>query len=148
MIDDPNLDAQLRALSSATTVRFDAPSAGVAKRLESIRCALRRQPIPGPATDYLLVRVDEAEHWVALVGDTVVGTAPDATLRPASRFVSARHCRLHRGSGGWTVEDLGSKNGTLVNGQRVSLCSLCAGDAIQLADVTLILVGTEQPEEP
>jgi pSer/pThr/pTyr-binding forkhead associated (FHA) protein len=34
--------------------------------------------------------------------------------------VSARHCQFDREGEGWTVIDLGSKNGTFVNGRRVS----------------------------
>jgi hypothetical protein len=34
--------------------------------------------------------------------------------------VSRHHCRLTQGGGGYTIEDLGSTNGTFVNGQRLS----------------------------
>ncbi len=37
----------------------------------------------------------------------------------ADRTLSRAHLRLARSSGGWTVEDLGSRNGTFVDGRRV-----------------------------
>ncbi len=44
-------------------------------------------------------------------GDVVLGRLPDGGK------VSARHARLFQRSGQWWIEDLGSTNGTLVNGQ-------------------------------
>jgi DNA-binding NtrC family response regulator len=54
-----------------------------------------------------------------------------ATLKigvPDSRM-SALHARLQRILGGWVIEDLGSKNGTLLDGQRVTTSPL-ADDAL------------------
>ena len=137
-----DLATQLQALFRGDSASFAAPAAGIDQRLGTVRRALRRQALPNPASDYLLACFGGAEQWLPLTGDTVIGTAPDAGIRPASRFASARHCRLSRTVDGWSLEDLGSKNGVLVNGQQVERCSLCDGDAIQVADVTFILVGT------
>ncbi|MCS6872018.1 MAG: FHA domain-containing protein [Anaerolineae bacterium] len=76
--------------------------------------------------------------------------------------VSRHHCRLTRSGGGYTLEDLGSTNGTFINGQRISSARpLNSGDLIGLGEtVTLAyevsvfatdpsarppLVGTETP---
>lgn len=50
----------------------------------------------------------------------LIGTAPDCDIRIASPYVSARHCRLTFAAGCWTLEDLGSTNGSFVNGVRVT----------------------------
>ncbi len=48
--------------------------------------------------------------------------------------VSRHHCRLTRGGGGYTLEDLGSTNGTFVNGQRLTGARpLAGGDVVGLA---------------
>ena len=46
--------------------------------------------------------------------------------------VSSHHARLSLSGGEITVEDLGSKNGTLVNGEEVERATLQAGDVLQL----------------
>lgn len=57
--------------------------------------------------------------------------------------ISRRHARLWRGSGGYTLEDLGSTNGTYVNGQRLSSpYTLRSGDTIMFGEaVTLVFEG-------
>jgi predicted component of type VI protein secretion system len=52
--------------------------------------------------------------------DTTVGREKGCGLRIPSGTVSRRHCRLHFQDGYLTVEDLGSANGTYVNGHRVA----------------------------
>ncbi len=60
----------------------------------------------------------------SLVGTTLslgqapvlIGRAPECTLVLTDDFASGRHARLAPGPNGWTVEDLGSTNGTTLNG--------------------------------
>ncbi len=49
----------------------------------------------------------------------VVGRGPDASLPLSDEYVSTRHARFVPRDGDWYVEDLGSTNGTQVNGTRV-----------------------------
>ncbi|MFT7518253.1 MAG: putative tellurite resistance protein B-like protein, partial [Kiritimatiellia bacterium] len=44
--------------------------------------------------------------------------------------VSRRHCALELGPDGWLVRDLGSANGTLVNGERVTTRRLLGGEEL------------------
>ncbi len=57
--------------------------------------------------------------------------------------VSRHHCRLTQGAGGYTLEDLGSTNGTFVNGQRLTGArQLQPGEMIGLGEtVTLAYEG-------
>ncbi len=49
----------------------------------------------------------------------LVGRAEDCQLRPRSDLISRHHCALLVEEGFASVRDFGSKNGTLVNGERV-----------------------------
>ncbi|MBM4022746.1 MAG: FHA domain-containing protein [Planctomycetes bacterium] len=49
----------------------------------------------------------------------IIGSAAGCDLRVTSPYVSSRHCRLVHEQGRWTLEDLGSTNGTFVNGIRL-----------------------------
>jgi ABC-type multidrug transport system ATPase subunit/ABC-type multidrug transport system permease subunit len=60
--------------------------------------------------------------------------------------ISRRHAEIRRGDAGWTIADLGSKNGTRVNGERIheGPRALRTGDAIGIGRHTLrFLAGTE-----
>jgi len=61
--------------------------------------------------------------------------------------VSREHARFWRAAGGHLiVEDLGSANGTFVNGERIDRPAvLSVGDAVQLGGTTLVVHGGEQP---
>ena len=56
---------------------------------------------------------------VALGGRTVIGRSQACNLRVASASVSRRHCELRIGDDGVAVVDLGSSNGTFVDGDRL-----------------------------
>lgn len=54
---------------------------------------------------------------VPLAGTIIIGRSPDSDLVIADEFVSSSHARVVPTSDGFAVEDLGSTNGTRVNGQ-------------------------------
>jgi ABC-type multidrug transport system ATPase subunit/pSer/pThr/pTyr-binding forkhead associated (FHA) protein len=49
----------------------------------------------------------------------VIGRAPDCDLVVSALEASARHCQLTETEQGFVLEDLGSSNGTFVNGERI-----------------------------
>jgi pSer/pThr/pTyr-binding forkhead associated (FHA) protein len=49
----------------------------------------------------------------------VIGRQPDSDFVIDERTVSRRHAALRRVENGWLLEDLGSTNGTRINGKRV-----------------------------
>jgi hypothetical protein len=65
------------------------------------------------------------------------GTECELVLRDSR--VSRRHARLHARGGVLVLTDLGSTNGTRVNGHRVTELVLGAGDRIQVGDTTLVV---------
>ncbi len=68
-------------------------------------------------------------------GEYVLGRDPALELCIESSSVSRRHARLHIADGVAVLEDLGSKNGTFVNGQRATA-------AVRLSDRDQIVVGS------
>ncbi len=60
-----------------------------------------------------------------------VGRDPRCAVALDDPTVSARHARLEYRDGVWRVTDLGSTNGTFVNGRRVQQQTLRRGDVIQ-----------------
>ena len=57
------------------------------------------------------IRLLEPEH--------LVGRAPNCSLRINERYVSAQHAVVRWVDGHWEVKDLGSRNGTFVDGSRI-----------------------------
>ncbi|HEY6101244.1 MAG TPA: diguanylate cyclase [Anaeromyxobacter sp.] len=68
---------------------------------------------------------------VALSAEVVLGRDPDCTVPLPSDDVSRRHARIAPDGGGHVVVDLGSTNGTWVNGRRVEAHRLQAGDRLR-----------------
>lgn len=54
------------------------------------------------------------------VPEFVIGRGDDAHLRPSSDLISRRHCSLKIDNGKVTIADLGSRNGTFVNGEKIA----------------------------
>jgi pSer/pThr/pTyr-binding forkhead associated (FHA) protein/S1-C subfamily serine protease len=88
---------------------------------------------------YLKLR-DLATHRVIETRDAVVRLGRDSTSAvawsdDAARVVSARHAEIRHAAGEWRLVDLGSRNGTYVNGRRVTAeTPLKAGDEVRLGE--------------
>jgi pSer/pThr/pTyr-binding forkhead associated (FHA) protein len=64
---------------------------------------------------------------------TVVGRARACEVHLDSSRVSRRHCCLAFGNGQVLVRDLGSTNGTWINGHRIAEATLLPGDVLGIA---------------
>ena len=70
--------------------------------------------------------------------DNVIGRSSSADLVIPDRSLSRRHARLFRQNGHWVLQDLGSRNGTLVNERTVAEPTAVAeGDVIALGASSL-----------
>lgn len=77
---------------------------------------------------------------------TLVGRKEDCDLRIDHKSVSKQHCIIVRSDGGLLIRDLGSTNGTRVNGQRVRRAFLLPNDQLQIASfVFKIYLGPGEP---
>lgn len=74
-------------------------------------------------------------------GVTAIGRAQSARVILDDTSISAQHALLRPIDGNWTIEDLGSRNGTMVNGRLIAgAAQLQCGDSIQLGRVRLRLM--------
>jgi pSer/pThr/pTyr-binding forkhead associated (FHA) protein len=74
-----------------------------------------------------------AGRMVAVAGTVTMGRGRDADLVLADELVSRRHAQVTPDGPGAVVEDLGSRNGTHVNGERIhGPVRLEPGDQLQL----------------
>jgi predicted component of type VI protein secretion system len=68
----------------------------------------------------------------------LIGRAEECDVRPLSEEVSRRHCAVHAGPEDVFVEDLGSRNGTFVNGVRITQkTKVASGDLIRVGSLEL-----------
>jgi len=63
-----------------------------------------------------------------------------ATIAVTDVEASRQHLAIRRCEPGWRVEDLGSRNGTVVNGDAVQIATLCDGDVIEAGGAMLMFL--------
>ncbi|MGE5192038.1 MAG: serine/threonine protein kinase [Deltaproteobacteria bacterium] len=125
---DTSVEALPRDARSA--VSLAAPFEG---GLDDASLSRPEAPLVGPHSGPVLVPL-EGGPAVPLAGNSVViGRDPDCDVRIASAQVSGKHCELRSDGSVWRVVDLGSKNGTQVNGATVAERILHPGDRLSLS---------------
>jgi hypothetical protein len=73
-----------------------------------------------------------------VLGPVVVGRSPGADIVIDAGYVSGRHARFSVLSDALIIEDLGSTNGTMVEGARIEApTTLEPGDLVSIGEVTL-----------
>ncbi|HEX9291236.1 MAG TPA: FHA domain-containing protein [Anaeromyxobacteraceae bacterium] len=86
-------------------------------------------------------------HAVALAAELTVGRAVENALRLRARNVSRRHALFTAEGAAAFVEDLGSRNGTFLNGGRLSgRRRVRSGDVVRVGDDVLHVVGAASEE--
>jgi pSer/pThr/pTyr-binding forkhead associated (FHA) protein len=100
-------------------------------------------PTPVPVLDVVTLALDGRPLKVARP-KTVIGRSRECEIRLDDENVSRRHCEVVEGSNGWTLVDLGSTNGTELNGRRVNRAELSDGDTITVGGSDLIF-GLKRP---
>lgn len=83
---------------------------------------------------------EERDGGSALFTDEfVLGRAPECRVRFYDPLVSRRHARVYHEDGAWRIEDLGSRNGTRVDGERVSRTVLPSGCEVRVNEAGPVL---------
>jgi pSer/pThr/pTyr-binding forkhead associated (FHA) protein len=110
-------------------------------RADGTRTLVFRKPAPAPTR--ALIRViarDGSERTIEVDGTPLtLGRATDNGLVVADPRVSRHHARLQARRGTLVFTDLGSTNGSRVNGVRVDECALGAGDRVLVGDTVLLV---------
>lgn len=104
--------------------------------------------IPQPAVPRARLRIHETSGATRVVGIGVgltIGRAADNDVVLRDERVSRHHGRIAGRRGTLVYGDLGSTNGSEVNGQRVSEVVLGAGDRIRVGETTLEVEVDEAP---
>jgi pSer/pThr/pTyr-binding forkhead associated (FHA) protein len=80
---------------------------------------------------------------------TLVGRREECDLRIPHKSISKLHCVIVRTDGLLLLRDLGSTNGTRVNGQRVRRAALLPNDQLSIAGFKYrVHFGPDEPREP
>jgi DNA-binding response OmpR family regulator len=100
----------------------------------------------------LLLWMDEdeiKERWSLDKSVISIGRWEDNDVIVDDRWVSRHHARVRREGESYVIEDLGSKNGTLVNGTRIAEPTVLAdGDVLQvtpMVELTFVDYGATAP---
>jgi tetratricopeptide (TPR) repeat protein len=86
---------------------------------------------------YVIGGADRGKTYELVLPETRVGRGADQDMVLADIAVSRRHITIHAEGGRFRLKDLGSGNGTLINGQRVDSVLLNDGDQIEVGNTLM-----------
>jgi pSer/pThr/pTyr-binding forkhead associated (FHA) protein len=92
---------------------------------------------PEPPREIVTLTLDGRAHPVTPTG-VVVGRSRECDLRVADGNASRRHAEVKQDGESWVVVDLGSTNGTELNGRRITRETLVDGDRITIGATDIV----------
>jgi pSer/pThr/pTyr-binding forkhead associated (FHA) protein len=96
----------------------------------------------------VMFRGENDRRSFSIVHDvTVIGRREDCDFRIPLGEISRKHCRLIKDGDSLRAEDLGSSNGTYVNGNRVQEAELAPGDTLKVGSVVFVVQIDGVPDE-
>jgi hypothetical protein len=101
-------------------------------------------PPPAPAPPPVATLTVGGRSYELAAARTVLGRSKQCDVRVPDLNVSRRHAEVRRQGPGYVLVDLGSTNGTLLNGRRIEEAPLEDGDVITLGS-TEIVFGHPEP---
>ncbi|HET9623900.1 MAG TPA: FHA domain-containing protein [Kofleriaceae bacterium] len=122
-------------------------------------CAQQVAPVEGMIPDHIRSTIDttDAVAWVvdgfggahAIAARTTIGRSQDCDLVVLASSVSREHAELTHDGTGWSVRDLGSRNGSFVNAARTDgPTALTARAQLKLGDVALWFLAEVAQQPP
>ena len=96
----------------------------------------------------VMFRADGERKSFSITRDvTVMGRREDCDFRIPLGDISRKHCRLIKEDEALKIEDLGSSNGTYINGKRIHEAELQPGDTVQIGPVVFVIQLDGQPAD-
>ena len=92
--------------------------------------------------------LDDASSRIASLDDAelvTIGRHPDSVVNLQNPSVSSHHATIKRRDKGYFVQDLGSSNGTRLNGADIEEALLSDGDRISFGDVQAVFYAGDPP---
>ena len=99
-----------------------------------------------PSPEHPIIDVD-GEKWLLTEPVTVVGRGTEADITVADSGVSRRHLELRITPTGVIATDLGSTNGTFVEGHRIDAATLLDGNQITIGRTRILFWTHPQSED-
>ncbi len=128
---------RLPCISAAVGRRHRAGAASLENRRIRRRRADRQHPYRGTPARSLVIQAEDQHHTFHT--EFTVGRQGDLVIR--DDFASSHHARFQIAHGLWFVEDLGSTNGTRLNGRRfMQPQRLKKGDKIRIGHTVMTVV--------
>jgi len=136
---------EIRAETRANSLAGGAPQSAPSRvPVTSVAASSRSTAAPTFPSDQrghrlnVLAPDSMAGQSFALAAETTIGRAPGCAVSIDDARISKLHARLFGSDGEWFIEDLGSTNGTIVNGRPLTGPQvLQRGATIQVGEVTL-----------
>ena len=139
MASDPPFRARPGARSGTSSALHEEEGESTRiTNLASLESELRARRQQVHAYLVVLAGTNLGEMYKIEGPESVVGRAMSAQLRLNDDGISRRHCRVLSIGGRVIIEDLGSANGTLVNGEMIQHQELKEGDKIRLGANTML----------
>lgn len=81
------------------------------------------------------------EFPIAAEREILIGRSNELDVVLVEDMVSRKHAKISWHNDSLIIEDLGSTNGTFVNGRKVERAPLVAGSTLQVGEVTFVFEG-------
>ncbi|MCK7625515.1 ATP-binding cassette domain-containing protein [Streptomyces sp. RS10V-4] len=131
-----------------SVIRFGNPADGPCAVLSGVprrTAAGRPSAVSHPAATHTFRRPSSVRP-LPPARTTRIGRADDNDLVVDDLAVSRRHAELRSGPDGYVLADLGSHNGTYLNGRPVDVAPVRSGDVIGIGHSAFVLVGDRLEE--
>ena len=108
----------------------------------------RKQPRTGLALRFISGKYQGGEFPLDEGREIVIGRSSELDMVLVEEMVSRKHARIQMKNGAVSIEDMGSTNGTFVNGEKITKAQLKEGDRILIGTSILkvVSVGASEPD--